>query len=217
VSTWTTKQGTTLQLLNLKGKDYLPVAQRLIWFREERPNWAIVTQVEQHEKHTVARAEIRDETGRVLATAHKREDASHFADHLEKAEAGAIGRALSYVGYGTQFCADELDEGERIADSPQEKRPTRSAASVKPPAPASTKTAANGQTDHAEDKSPARVRLNAEVMRLYRPVMAAYPDIQFVKMLTERYGVAETRFMTTEQMTDLVAHLGKLVAAKAAG
>ena len=53
----------------------------------------------------------------MIATGHKREDNSHFSDHSEKAESGAIGRALALIGYGTQFAA-ELEEGERIVDSP---------------------------------------------------------------------------------------------------
>jgi hypothetical protein len=36
---------------------------------------------------------------------------------MEKAETGAIGRALALIGYGTQF-APEMDEEDRIVDSP---------------------------------------------------------------------------------------------------
>ena len=39
----------------------------------------------------------------------------------EKAETKAVGRALAMLGYGTQF-APELDEGERIVDSPVERK-----------------------------------------------------------------------------------------------
>ena len=114
-----TKQGTILPIMNLKGKDYLQVAHRLVWLREERPLWSIETEiVKLEEKFALARATIRDEAGRVIATGHKREDAGHFGDFIEKAETGAVGRALAYCGYGTQFCADELDEGDRIADAP---------------------------------------------------------------------------------------------------
>ena len=46
------------------------------------------------------------------------ETARGFPDYVEKAETGAIGRALGVLGYGTQF-APEFDEGtERIVDSP---------------------------------------------------------------------------------------------------
>ena len=118
MSTWKTPKGTVLPILNLKGKDYLQVAHRLVWMREERPNWRIQTEFIQLDNDmTIAKASILDEQGNVIATGHKREDRVHFADHMEKAEAGAIGRALAYCGYGTQFTADELDEGNRLADA----------------------------------------------------------------------------------------------------
>lgn len=119
-----TKSGTELPMLNLRGKDYLEVKYRLVWFREEKPDWSIETQIIVLEKdETVALATIKDASGRIVATAHKREDTKGFADHMEKAETGAIGRALALLGYGTQFCADELDEGDRIVDAPAQ--PTR--------------------------------------------------------------------------------------------
>ncbi|HTD18454.1 MAG TPA: hypothetical protein VK667_02885, partial [Ktedonobacteraceae bacterium] len=40
--------------------------------------------------------------------------------YIEKAETGAIGRALAALGYGTQF-APELNEEHRIVDSPVER------------------------------------------------------------------------------------------------
>jgi len=64
------------------------------------------------------RAVIKDQTGRLIATSHKFESKEGFPDFIEKAETGAIGRALALCGFGTQFCADELDEGKRIVDSP---------------------------------------------------------------------------------------------------
>ncbi len=111
------KSGTKLPLMNIKGKDYLQVAYRLVWFREEHKNWSIETEVTRSKDETFARASIKNEAGRVIATAHKFENAQGFADHAEKAETGAIGRALALCGYGTQF-EPELDEGERLADSP---------------------------------------------------------------------------------------------------
>lgn len=118
MSSFKTPKGTQLPMLQLKGKDYLQVAHRLVWFREEKPEWTIETEFPiLQPDHSLARATIKDEKGRIIATAHKREDAKHFLDHAEKAETGAIGRALALIGYGTQF-APELDEGERIVDSP---------------------------------------------------------------------------------------------------
>lgn len=118
MNTFKTKKGTELPVMSLKGKDYLQVAHRLVWFREEREEWTIETSfLELNENFAIAKAIISDQTGRVKATAHKREDQKHFADYMEKAETGAIGRALALVGFGTQF-APELDEEDRVVDSP---------------------------------------------------------------------------------------------------
>ena len=50
------------------------------------------------------------------------EKAASFPDYVEKAETGAIGRALAALGYGTQF-APELNEQHRIVDSPVDRAP----------------------------------------------------------------------------------------------
>lgn len=114
-----TPNGTELPILNLKGKDYLQVMHRIQWFREVHPDWRIDTEFTQlSDKHAITKATIRDQNGNAMASAHKREDAGHFPDFSEKSETGAIGRALALCGYGTQFCADEMDEGGRIVDSP---------------------------------------------------------------------------------------------------
>ncbi len=116
---YTTAKGTVLPILNLRGKEYLEVKWRIVWFREDHPAWGIETiLVEMKENHACACATIKDETGRIVAQAHKFEDRKGFPDFIEKAETGSIGRALALIGYGTQFCADELDEGKRIVDAP---------------------------------------------------------------------------------------------------
>lgn len=119
MKTFKTPKGTELPLLNMRGKDYLQVAHRLVWFREEKPDWTITTDFITYDANSAwAKATIINPEGRIIATAHKYEDAEGFADYREKSETGAIGRALALIGYGTQFCADELNEGERIVDSP---------------------------------------------------------------------------------------------------
>lgn len=116
---FTTPKGTELTLMHIKGKEYLQVAQRMIWRLEEKPEWRISTKIiSLKEDSAVVRAVIRNEQGHIMATAHKLENRAGFADFLEKAETGAIGRALAMVGFGTQFTGDELDEGSRLADSP---------------------------------------------------------------------------------------------------
>jgi hypothetical protein len=69
----------------------------------------------------VMKAVIKDMQGSVIATARKKETESRFPDYIEKAETGAIGRALAMCGYGT-LQAPEFDEQDRLADAPVEKK-----------------------------------------------------------------------------------------------
>ncbi len=118
-----TKKGTVLPLTNLKGKDYLMVAYRILWFTEEVPNFHISTNfITLDDTQTVAQVTVvvLNEQGQAIrkAVGTKRETKSDFSDHTEKAETGALGRALIQLGYGTQYALADLDEGERIVDSP---------------------------------------------------------------------------------------------------
>lgn len=112
-----TTKNTKLPLLNLKGKPYLAVAWRILWFREDHPDWTFdISYPILNDKMAMAKASIIDEKGVLRATAHKVEHFAHFADAAEKAETGSIGRALGMIGYGTQFALELEDE--RLADAP---------------------------------------------------------------------------------------------------
>jgi len=109
------------KLIKLKGKDYLEVKWRIFWMRSEHQDWGIETEIANSAPGAVQmKATIRDKDGKILAQGHKSENKISFSDYLEKAETGAIGRALALCGYGTQFTGDELDEGVRIVDAPVE-------------------------------------------------------------------------------------------------
>ena len=134
-----------MQIKNRGGSaDYLPVQWRLVWFRSLFPHGTIETEIvhldleRETEEETyqwnnetrrsekvikrapgfaVFRATVKDGLGGI-ATGTKSEKAASFGDFLEKAETGAIGRALAALGYGTQFAGDEFDERHRIVDAP---------------------------------------------------------------------------------------------------
>lgn len=115
-------------MMSLKGKDYLQVAWRLVWFRDAEngcgTDWGIETEMLEHgEDWAVFRCRITNADGKVISTGHGSESKKDFGDYLEKAETKAVGRALAMLGFGTQFAADELDEGERIVDSPIDRKP----------------------------------------------------------------------------------------------
>jgi len=110
-------------MMDLKGKQYLQVMWRLVWFREEHPDWSINTTLvawDKEQQLAVFKAEISDNAGHAVSTGYGSESVRDFKDYLEKAETKAVGRALAMLGFGTQFAPD-LDEEERIVDSPVER------------------------------------------------------------------------------------------------
>lgn len=107
-------------LIKIQGnRSYLPVSARLVWFREQHPNWRIETQLQQLDVESglaIFRASVIDDTDRVIATGTKMETRIGFPDYVEKAETGAIGRALAVAGFGTQFAPELGDEAVRTPD-----------------------------------------------------------------------------------------------------
>jgi hypothetical protein len=133
-------------LLRIQGKDYLPVRWRLVWFHQATGSRAGYVTVElEHNRqdgfakfftiawdgndetwrHVNIRGVELDVCGRV-ATGEGSETRADFNDYYEKAATKALGRALAGLSFGTQF-APELDEKQRIVDSPVE-RPNRGSA-----------------------------------------------------------------------------------------
>jgi predicted nucleic-acid-binding protein len=98
-------------LIKLKGKDYLPVAARLAWINHDEKSFVIKTEIVQmSDTHAIVRATVtifsEEKDIAREATAVKREDKAHFADFLEKAETGSVGRALGMLGFGTLHTED---------------------------------------------------------------------------------------------------------------
>ena len=101
------------QIIRVRGgAEYLPVQARVHWFRTQNPRGRIETEMlfyDPNAQIAVFRASIYNSDDQLLATATKMETAKGFADYLEKAETGAIGRALALAGYGTQFAPELLE------------------------------------------------------------------------------------------------------------
>lgn len=120
--------------MKLKGKDYLPVAARIVWFRSVFPEGLIeVEHIEISDDHAIFRSTVtavKDGEVKGRATDYGSESKKDFGDFIEKASTKATGRALASLGFGTLHAPD-LDEGERIVDSPVQ-RPQRSQDAPKP-------------------------------------------------------------------------------------
>lgn len=116
------------------GREYLPVSARLVWFREEHPDWGIVTTAlkinltpEQGQPYAIFQAQIFNAEGRLMGTGTKMEDVRGFGDFLEKAETGAVGRALAVCGYGTQFAPEMDDATQSQQNAPRPAYPNQGA------------------------------------------------------------------------------------------
>lgn len=127
------------------GREYLPVAYRLVWFRDEHPDWGIDTHpvsVDVEKGIAVFQAAIHNSEGRLMSSGTKMETARNFGDFVEKAETGAIGRALGVLGYGTQF-APEFDERDRLVDTPVAPHPPTAPLAEPRPIPVGAPTSAS--------------------------------------------------------------------------
>lgn len=124
-------------LTNVRGKKYLEVKWRIVWFRDTHPSGSIVTDLLSvpGESPAVVKATVRytDDDGReVAATGLGQQGTDDWSDWLEKAETRAVGRALASLGFGTQFCDDF---GEAIVDAPVERAAPQPKRQAKPRAP----------------------------------------------------------------------------------
>ena len=103
-----------LKTINIKGKEYVQVNERIKAFRNNYKDYALVSElVEISDTHCVMKASIIDPSGRVVATGYARETVSKspinkFA-FVENCETSAWGRALGNFGIGvdTAICSAE--------------------------------------------------------------------------------------------------------------
>lgn len=100
--------------------DYLEVKWRMVWFRENNSENTQTTVLDKiidiNNRFAYFEIQVTDTKGNVEVGVGS-ETGEDFHDYIEKAYTKAYGRALAALGYGTQFAPD-LEEGDRIADSP---------------------------------------------------------------------------------------------------
>ncbi len=171
--------------ITLQGKKYLPARRRVQWFRGDHPDWTITTSIVEldwQDGHTVIRADVLNQEGRLIASGMKSETRKGFADFVEKAETGAIARAVAIAGYGTEDALD-LDEG-GVSDSPigRQSQPEQRGFSVPRAVPAQS---------YRRDELAA---LMAE----------KHLDLKAVEGYADRVGIEKGQRATNEQMDALI-------------
>jgi hypothetical protein len=119
-----------LKTINIKGKNYVQVVDRIECFRQEKEfdGWSIATEYEVSDdwSQCIVHARIRNPEGQVISTgiAHESQQSSYInkTSFVENAETSAIGRALGALGIGLteEFAsADEV----RNATPPEDSSP----------------------------------------------------------------------------------------------
>ena len=106
-----------MKSVNIKGKEYITVNERLIYFRKQAAfkGWRIVEDlIDLNEKEGVFKVSIVDVDDNIISTAHAQEyrDSSYInkSSFLENGFTSALGRALGYLGIGIDTSIASAEE-----------------------------------------------------------------------------------------------------------
>jgi hypothetical protein len=106
---------TKLKTVNIKGKEYVEVNERLKFFRTNYKDWCLTSDVvELTDDRCVIKATIFDDNGNIRATGHAYEkEGSSFINKtsfVENCETSAWGRALANLGIGLDTSVASYEE-----------------------------------------------------------------------------------------------------------
>jgi hypothetical protein len=103
----------------IKGKEYVEVNQRLLFFRTDQAyaGWSIESElINLQPDHCCMKAIIRDPDGRIRATGHAQEDRTstviNKTSYVENCETSAFGRCLAALGIGIETSIASANEVE---------------------------------------------------------------------------------------------------------
>lgn len=104
-----------LKTVNIKGKEYVEVNERVKYFRQRFKGWSIETELISDDNGVCTfKAIIKDENGVMKATGHAYEkEASSYINktsYIENCETSAVGRALGFLGIGIDTSIASSDE-----------------------------------------------------------------------------------------------------------
>ncbi len=119
-----------MKTVNIKGKEYVTVNERLLYFRNaaEYKGWRIVEDlVGLDEKEGIFKVTIMDPEGNEITSAHAQEyrDSSYInkTSFLENGFTSALGRALGYLGIGIDTAIASAQEvGNAVANQEKDNK-----------------------------------------------------------------------------------------------
>ena len=104
-----------MRTINIKGKEYVPVNERVKEFHAKFPELRVLTElVSLDENSVVMKATVSDMDGNVLANGYAQEDRGssniNKTSYVENCETSAVGRALGMFGIGIDASMASADE-----------------------------------------------------------------------------------------------------------
>lgn len=104
-----------MKTVNIKGREYIEVNERLKYFRENYKNWSLTSDLISLENGVcVIKATIRDENEVIKATglAYEKENSTFInkTSYIENCETSAWGRALGNLGIGIDTSVASAEE-----------------------------------------------------------------------------------------------------------
>lgn len=113
------KANSEIKTMDIKGKDYCPVNERIIAFKKVYPEGRILTEILREDDESILmKASIFDEE-KMLATGHASETKKGSVNSismLENCETSAVGRALGMAGFGIKTGIASDQEMKKIED-----------------------------------------------------------------------------------------------------
>ncbi|QDP49679.1 MAG: hypothetical protein Unbinned4026contig1003_42 [Prokaryotic dsDNA virus sp.] len=104
-----------MKTINIHGKQYVPVSERLKYFRENYKDYSLITDIiELTENRVVMKSIVKDKNGREISNGHAYEILGstnvNKTSFLENCETSANGRALANLGIMIEDNISSADE-----------------------------------------------------------------------------------------------------------
>ena len=203
-------------------QDYLEAKWRLVWFKEEHPDWLILTEIKLFPEvgmpqSSLVKATIKDEKGEIKSiewgyaekvvdeidkkTGEKKTTINN--KFVEKSVTTAIARALALLGYGTQW-AVELEE-ERIEGDEEGVKVEELADSPVSIAQATLDEREDEQGNNGNGRGVITEKQAKYVRYLISKI--GMTKEQYKELLNAKWGVESSKDLTYSQVSEFIDYL----------